>query len=92
MKRAEAHRTFVQNSHTADGLGLSARGSATHWRFCRGLGIFKSNLETTLWALRGDKVSGGRPWTGKAQIGDWIKELASDRPQLPPHVQDVLRG
>ncbi len=54
-------------------------------------GVFESNLETTLWALRGDKVAGVRPWTDKTQVGDWIKELGRDWPQLPTEAQGVLR-
>lgn len=54
-------------------------------------GIFESNLETTLWALRGDEVAGDRPWTDKKQVSDWINQLGKDWPQLPTEAQDVLR-
>lgn len=54
-------------------------------------GIFESNLETTLWALRDDAVAGVRPWTDKKQIGEWIKELGSDWPQFTTEGKAVLR-
>jgi hypothetical protein len=53
-------------------------------------GIFESNLETTIWALRDDEVAGVRPWTDKTQISDWIKELGKDWSQLPTEAQAVL--
>jgi hypothetical protein len=53
--------------------------------------VFETNLEITLWALRGDKVAGIRPWTDKTQVSDWIKELAKDWPAFPPEAQAVLR-
>jgi hypothetical protein len=54
-------------------------------------GIFESNLETTLWALRREEVAGVRPSTDKTQISDWIKELGKDWPQVSAEAQDVLR-
>jgi hypothetical protein len=54
-------------------------------------GVFESNLETTLWALRREEVAGVRPSTDKTQISDWIKELGKDWPQVSAEAQDVLR-
>jgi len=54
-------------------------------------GVFESNLETALWALRGDEVAGVRPWTDKKPISEWIKELGSDWPKLTTEGKDVLR-
>lgn len=56
-------------------------------------GVFESNLETTLWVLRGDDVAGVRPWTDKMQAGDWIKELGKEGgwPQFPTEAQDIIR-
>jgi len=54
-------------------------------------GALESNLETTLWALRGDNVAGIRPWTDTTTVSGWIKELAKGWPQLPAEAQDVLR-
>jgi hypothetical protein len=54
-------------------------------------GVFESNLETTLWALRREEVTGVRPSTDKTQISDWIKELGKDWRQLSAEAQDVLR-
>lgn len=53
-------------------------------------GVFESNLETTLWALRGEQVKGERPSTDRTSAGDWIKELGGAWPQLPPEAQEVL--
>jgi hypothetical protein len=39
--------------------------------------VFETNLETTLWALRGEQVEGTRPSTDKTSAGDWIKELGT---------------
>ena len=54
-------------------------------------GIFESNLETTIWALRGEVVAGVRPSTDKSQVSDWIRQLAEDWPQFPSEARDVLR-
>jgi hypothetical protein len=53
-------------------------------------GVFEANLETTLWALRGEQVKGIRPSTDRTSAGDWIKELGKTWPQSPPEAQDVL--
>lgn len=53
-------------------------------------GVFESNLETTLWALRVENVADSRPSTEKNQVSDWIKELGSDWPQLTIEGNGVL--
>jgi hypothetical protein len=54
--------------------------------------IFESNLETTLWALRGEKMDGIRPSTDKnPQVSDWIKRLGTSWSHLPTEAQEVLR-
>ena len=52
--------------------------------------VFEANLETTLWALRGEQVKGTRPSTDKTSAGDWIKELGKEWPQFPPEALEVL--
>jgi hypothetical protein len=54
-------------------------------------GQFESNLETTIWALRGDYVAGTRPWTDRKPVSDWIRELGKARPKFPPNVQQILQ-
>jgi hypothetical protein len=54
-------------------------------------GIFETNLETALWALRGEKVVGIRPWTDATSISKWIDELGKEWPQLAPEASGVLR-
>ncbi len=54
-------------------------------------GVFESNLETTLWALRGEEVAGVRPSTDKTPVSDWIKELGNNWPKLTAEGNDVLR-
>jgi hypothetical protein len=53
-------------------------------------GQFESNLETAVWALRGDDVAGTRPWTDKTSISDWIKELGKPWPRFPVPAQQIL--
>jgi hypothetical protein len=55
-------------------------------------GVFESNLETTLWALRDEKVVGVRPSTDKTSISQWIDVLAESSPKLITEAQDVLRS
>jgi hypothetical protein len=52
--------------------------------------LFEANLETTLWALRGEQVRGRRPSTDKTSAGAWIKELGTEWPQFPPDAREVL--
>jgi hypothetical protein len=54
-------------------------------------GQFESNLETAVWALRGDDVAGTRPWTDKTSVSDWIKELGKPRSQFPATTQEILQ-
>jgi hypothetical protein len=63
-----------------------ARGSAAYRRFRRGVGVFESNLETTLWALRGEEVAGVRPVCNcrsrcviKMSFGQWAS-IGMDHP------------
>src|ERR1700748_761440 len=53
-------------------------------------GVFEANLETTLWALKGEQVKGTRPSTDKTSIADWINELGKAWPQFTPAAQEVL--
>jgi hypothetical protein len=87
--------------HTERSLGILAR--LTDWGFRPEIqqrigalavvwGVFESNLETTLWALRGEEVAGVRPSTDKTQVSDWIRALGADWPQFPREAQDVLRA
>lgn len=52
---------------------------------------FESNLETAVWALRGDAIAGKRPWTDKTSVSDWIKELGKPRSQFSVPVQQILQ-
>src|SRR4051812_9786885 len=53
-------------------------------------GVFEVNLETTLWALKGEQVNGTRPSTDGTSAADWIKELGTTWPQLPPEAQELF--
>lgn len=54
-------------------------------------GVFESNLETTVWALRNEQVSGVRPTTDKTSIGQWIDAMAEGSADFNAEAQDVLR-
>lgn len=54
-------------------------------------GMFESRLETCLWALRGDQVSGSRPWTDRTTIDQWLDQLGTERGTVPPDCRTVLR-
>ena len=53
-------------------------------------GVFESNLESTLWALRDENVTGVRPSTDKTSISNWIDALARGSKKFTPEVQDLL--
>lgn len=55
-------------------------------------GVFEANLETTVWALRGEQVEGTRPSTDKTSVADWIKELGNPRPPLTPLAREVFQA
>ncbi len=55
-------------------------------------GVFETNLETTLWALRDEQVVGVRPSTDKTSISQWIDSLAEGSAKLSTEAQDVLRS
>jgi|GEM_PF-1452448 len=55
-------------------------------------GVFEANLETTLWALRGEQVKGARPSTDKTSVTDWIKELGQTWPRFTPLANEVFRA
>lgn len=54
--------------------------------------VFETNLETALWACRGDKVDKVRPWTDDHSVSAQIKELSRDWPQLSETAKEVLRA
>ena len=53
-------------------------------------GVFEANLETTLWALKGEQVKGARPSTDKTSIAMWIQELGEPWPQFTAAAQEVF--
>lgn len=53
-------------------------------------GLFESRLEICLWALRGDQVSGARPWTDRTSVARWLDELATERQHIPADCRQVL--
>jgi hypothetical protein len=53
-------------------------------------GIFEANLETTVWALKGEQVKGMRPSTDKTSVADWIDELSRPSPRFTPLAQEVI--
>jgi hypothetical protein len=55
-------------------------------------GTFETSLETTIWALRDEKVAGVRPWTDTTTIGPWIVALAKGSPKFGQDAQEVLRS
>lgn len=54
-------------------------------------GIFETNLETTLWALRDQKVAGLRPSTDKTSISQWIEAMTETSAKLTTEAQEVVR-
>lgn len=55
-------------------------------------GVFEANLETTLWALKGEQVKGARPSTDKTSVADWIKELGQAWPHFTPLANEVFHA
>lgn len=55
-------------------------------------GIFETNLELALWALRDEKVTGVRPSTDKTSICKWIKNFAQGSEKLTLEAKDVLNA
>lgn len=55
-------------------------------------GVFETNLETTLWALRGESVASVRPSTDKSQVGEWIKDLGKRWPKMAVEANEVLHA
>lgn len=53
-------------------------------------GVFETNLETTLWTLRDEEVTGIRPSTDKVSISQWIDAIAEDSSKLGTEAQSVL--
>lgn len=45
-------------------------------------GLFETNLEPTLWALRDENVKDVQPSTEKQSMSDWIKGMKSSAPKL----------
>ena len=54
-------------------------------------GVFELNLETTLWALHEEKVTGVRPTTDKTSISQWIDAMGKRSSKLNAEGQDMLR-
>jgi hypothetical protein len=53
-------------------------------------GLFERNLETTLWALRDENVTGVRPSTDKTSISQWIQLMGENSAKLTPDAQEVM--
>lgn len=53
-------------------------------------GKFETNLEITIWALKGEDVAGFRPSTDKMPISQWIDEMAEGSSRLSGESQEVL--
>lgn len=53
-------------------------------------GVFETTLESTLWALREEDVSGLRPSTDKTTVGEWIKALGEQDTKFEQGVRDLL--
>lgn len=54
--------------------------------------VFETNLEVTLWELRGEKVAGKFPSTESSSVSRWIDLLAEGAPWLGEDAQQVLRS
>jgi hypothetical protein len=85
-------RKLREHPHALERVGISAGRAATPGRASRCLGRFEANLETTLWALKGEQVKGTRPSTDKTSASDWINELGKTWPQFTPAAQEALRA
>ncbi|MER8970393.1 hypothetical protein NKI25_33105 [Mesorhizobium sp. M0808] len=72
------------------GFGLSPMVQQRLGAFAIVWGLFETNLETTLWALRQENVKGERPSTDSKSISDWIKELDANWPQLPTGARPIM--
>lgn len=53
-------------------------------------GQFETFLETAVWALREEAVTGKRPSTEGQQIGEWIKTLGKGHPKFSAEVNGIL--
>jgi hypothetical protein len=53
-------------------------------------GVFETNLETTIWALRNEQVTGIRPTTDKLSVSQWIDVLAEGSVMLSADAQSIL--
>jgi hypothetical protein len=83
-ERSQAILARIANWGFPDDVLLRVGALALVW------GQFESNLETAVWALRGDDVAGTRPWTDKTSVSDWTKELGKPWPQFPAPTQHIL--
>jgi len=56
-------------------------------------GVFETNLETTLWALRNENVAGMWPSTerGDNSLGKWIDAWAEEAERLGPEAHEILK-
>ena len=84
-ERSQAILTRIANWGFPDDVLQRVGALALVW------GQFESNLETAVWALRGDDVAGTRPWTDKMSVSDWIKELGKPRSEFSVPAQKVLQ-
>lgn len=53
--------------------------------------VFETTLESTLWALHEENVSGVRPSTDKSTVSGWIKALGEGSKRFDQEVQNLLR-
>lgn len=84
-ERSQAILTAIANRGFPDDVLQRVGALALVW------GQFESNLESAVWALRGDDVAGKRPWTDKTSVSDWIKELGKPRSQFSVPTQQILQ-
>ena len=53
--------------------------------------LFETNLETTIWALTNENVSGQRPSTDMTPVSKWIEILGHGTDRFSPEIRDSLK-
>ena len=53
-------------------------------------GLFEAHLESVVWLLNGESVSGVHPSTDRTPISEWISKLSAGHPSLSDEANKVL--
>lgn len=86
------HNVIALNAmHKIAGLGISPAIQQRIGAFAVYWGLFESNLEPLVWALRNETVKGVRPSTDSTSVNEWIGVLKLGNAALPSEANEVLR-